>query len=298
MPEYSFTKDILVPYLKASKDWKKQSTLRTQEYDSRPLERIFAAHYVTLQPRDLCVHRKIITGEIVSHYRSRRKLEGVAPVTIARELSLASSACKWAIGELNFDIPNPFEGRLISRADARAVKPRTRVLADSEQNSLLIALPQPARDMVLLYLETALRVTEARVLRQDQCDFEQSVIAFEPGDHKSGTFAAIALTDAAIEIIRRQPTVPGSPYVFHVDGQTVSQPWFRYAWERAREIAGCPDLQTRDLRRTALTKIRGKYGLEVAQAQARHANRKTTERVYARPSVEVALQAMRSTGKS
>lgn len=298
MPEYHLIKDILIPYARAAAGWKKPSTLKTQAKDMKNLERIFAAHYVTLQPRDLCQHRKIVTGEVVGHYRERRKLEGVLPVTIARELSLASSACKWAIGERFLDIPNPFEGRLISRADARAIKPRTRILAESEQSTLLIALTQPARDMVLLYLETAMRVTELRVLRLEQCDFERCVIEFEPDEHKSGTYAAIALTDAAIDIIRRQPKVEGSPYVFHVDRQPVSEPWFRYQWERARDVAGCPDLQTRDLRRTALTNIRRQHGLEAAQAQARHANRKTTERVYARPSVEVALQALRSTSKS
>lgn len=298
MPEYSFIKDILVPYSRAAKAWKKDSTLKTQAKDMKPLERIFAAHYLTFQPRDLCRHRKIITGQTVADYRARRKLEGVQPVTIARELSLASAACKYAIGELNLDIPNPFLGRLISKADQRAIRPRTRLLAESEQSALLIALPQPARDMVLLYLETAMRVTELRVLRHDQCDLERGTASFSPDEHKSGTYAEIALTREAIEIIGRQPRVGGSSYVFHVDGAPVSEPWFRYQWERAREAAGCPDLQTRDLRRTALTRWRRLYGIEVAQAQARHANRKTTERVYARPSVEVALEALRSTGRS
>jgi integrase len=298
MPEYHLVKDIVYPFMRASKAWKKQSTLRVQASDVKPIERIFAAHYVTHQPRDLCVHRKIVTGEVVAHYRERRKLEGVAPVTIARELSLASAACRYAISELNLDIPNPFAGRLISRVDRKKVRPRTRVMLDSEENPVLIALPQPARDMVLLFLETALRVNELRLLRHDQVDLEQGIVEFEPEEHKSGTFAGIALTPDAIDIIKRQPVVEGSPYVFNVNGRGVTENWWRGRWEKAREIAGLPDLQARDLRRTALTRWRRRYGLEAAQAQARHADRKTTERVYARSSVEIALEAVRSTAES
>lgn len=158
MPEYHLIKDIITPFMRASKAWKKTSTQKTQASDVKSLERIFAAHYVTHQPRDLCQHRKIVTGEIVSQYRERRKLEGIAPSTIARELSLASAACKWAISELNLDIPNPFQGRLMSRVDRKRIRPRSRILDDGEESRLLIALPQPARDLMLLYLETAMRV--------------------------------------------------------------------------------------------------------------------------------------------
>lgn len=298
MPEYHLIKDIITPFMRASKAWKKTSTQKTQASDVKSLERIFAAHYVTHQPRDLCQHRKIVTGEIVSQYRERRKLEGIAPSTIARELSLASAACKWAISELNLDIPNPFQGRLMSRVDRKRIRPRSRILDDGEESRLLIALPQPARDLMLLYLETAMRVGEALNLRHDQCDLAKGTIAFAPDEHKSGTFAAIALTPQAIEIIKRQPRVPGSPYVFNREGKAVKSSWWRERWEAAREIVGCPDLQARDLRRTSLTRWRRRYGIEAAQAQARHADRKTTEYVYARSSVEIALEALRSTGKS
>lgn len=298
MPEYHLIRDIVCPFMRASKAWKKESTLKVQATDVKSLERIFASHYVTHQPRDMCQHRKIITGEVVAHYRERRKFEGVSPLTISRELSLASAACRYAISELNFDIPNPFAGRLISRVDRKKIRPRQRIMDDSEESKLLIALPQPARDLMLIYLETGMRVGEALKLRHDQCDIERGTIAFTPEEHKSGTFAAIALTQQAIAIIRNQPRVEGSPFVFNHDGKPVKASWWRERWENAREIAGCPDLQARDLRRTGLTRWRRRYGIEAAQAQARHADRKTTEHVYARSTVEIALEALRSTGKS
>lgn len=294
MPEYSLVKDILIPYMRASRAWKKDSTLRTQASDAKPIERIFKAVYVTYQPRDLCKHRNILTGKMIADYRDRRKAEGIGPATIARELQLASSAVQYAIGELSIDVPNLFEGRLITKADARTIKPRTRVLDEEQElSALLIALPQPARDMVLLYLETGLRVAECRELRHDQLDLARGVVNFTPEQHKSGDFGASALTQKAIEIIGRQPRVDRSPYVFNMGRQPVLKSWLRHAWDRAREKAGCPDLQMRDLRRTALTKWRRLYGLAATQAQARHKSERTTERVYARPSVETALEALR-----
>lgn len=299
MPEYNFLRDILTPYMRASKGWLKDSTLKTRASDAKPLERIFKGVYVTLQPRDMCQHRNILTGKTVTEYRERRKAEGISPATIARELSVASEACRYAICEMSLDIPNLFKDRRISQADARALKPRDRVLdEETELNPLLIALPQPARDMVLLYLEIGLRVSECRTLRFSQIDFDRGTVSFRPDQHKSGDHGASALTVKAIEIIRRQPVVEGSPFVFHVDGEPVRKSWLRHAWDRAREHAGCPDLQLRDLRRTALTRWRRLYGLAATQAQARHKSERTTERVYARPSVEVALQALRSTSKS
>ena len=291
MPEYHLFKDLIYPFMRASQQWKKPSTLRVQSSDVRPLERILKGYYVTFQPRDLCQHRLIVTGEVVAHYRERRKLEGVKPVTVARELSLASAACKYAINERCLDIPNPFAGRLISRVDRKTVKPRTRIMGDKEESPLLIALEQPARDMLLLYLETGMRVNELRLLTRDRCDLETGVIDFEPDQHKSGTYAGIALTDEAIAIIKRQPD---SPYVFSIGGGMVSESFWRRQWTRARKVAGCVDLQARDLRRTALTRWRKRFGLEATQAQARHSNRKTTEQIYARSSVEIALEAVRA----
>lgn len=291
MPEYHLFKDLIIPFMRASQQWKKPSTLRVQSSDVRPLERILKGFYVTYQPRDLCQHRLIVTGEAVAHYRERRKLEGVAPVTIARELSLASAACKYAISELCYDIPNPFAGRLISRVDRRTVQPRKRVMKDAEERSLLIALEQPARDMLLLYLETGMRVNELRLLTRDRCDLEAGTVEFNPDQHKSGTYAGIALTPEAIAIIKRQPE---HEYVFSLRGERVTEAWWRRQWTRARKAAGCMDLQARDLRRTALTRWRTLYGIDAAQAQARHSNRKTTEQIYARSSVEIALAAVRA----
>lgn len=297
MPEYNFLRDILTPYMRASKGWLKDSTLKTRASDAKPLERIFKGVYVTLQPRDMCQHRNILTGKTVTEYRERRKAEGISPATIARELSVASEACRYAICEMSLDIPNLFKDRRISQADARALKPRDRVLdEETELNPLLIALPQPARDMVLLYLETGLRVAECRELRHDQLDLARGVVNFTPEQHKSGDYGASALTQRAIEIISRQAKLDSSPYVFHVDGKPVLKSWLRHVWDRARANAGCPDLQLRDLRRTALSKWRRLYGLAATQAQARHKSERTTEYVYARSSVEIALEALRSTG--
>lgn len=296
MPEYNFVKDILTPYLRAGGSWKAQSTLRVEAGLSRPLERLFKGYWITAAPSDMRKHRLIITGQTVAQYRDRRKLEGLCANSIHRELVVASGACKYAITELNLDIPNPFAGRTITRKDQRTVQPRKRLLGDDEQLSLLIACQQPLRDMILLWLETGLRVNELRLLRHEQIAIDEKIIRFRPEEHKSGTFDACALTDDAIALIGRQPTREGCPYVFQRDGTPMAYTSLWALWNAARKTAGCADLQMRDLRRTGLQQWRNAFGIEAAQAQARHKDRRTTERVYARPSVEIAVEALKKNG--
>ena len=293
MPEYNFVQDILRPYLRDSGRWKKLNTVLTENGIARVLERLFNGYWITGAPDDMRRHRPAINGRIVSQYRERRKVEGVTPNTVARELSVASGACRYAISEMNFDIPNPFAGRLISKSDARNVQPRRRQLQESEQASLLIACMQPLRDMLLLWLETGLRVTELRLLRHDQIALDERVVRFTPEEHKSGTFDASALTDDALAIISRQTIIEGCPYVFLRDGRPLPEGTMYTLFYAARKAAGCDDLQLRDMRRTALQRWRNAFGLEAAQVQARHRNRGTTERAYARPSVEIALDALK-----
>lgn len=293
MPEYHFVKDVLRPYLRDSRAWQKPATAKSNAHQAGRLEALLKGYWITGAPADMRQHRLVITGQVVAQVRERLKLEGVSPNSVKRYLSVACAACQYAISELNLDIPNPFLGRLISRSDARAVRPRNRLLEPHEEASLLIACTQPLRDMILLYLETGCRVNEIVRLTHDQIDRAENVITFTPEQHKSGTFDACALTSEALAIIDRQPVTEGCSFVFHVEGRPLAYSAIYKQWTRATRRVGLKDLQMRDLRRTGLTRWRETFGVEAAQAQARHKDRQTTERVYARPSVEIAKDALR-----
>ncbi|MGE0334471.1 MAG: tyrosine-type recombinase/integrase [Gammaproteobacteria bacterium] len=293
MPEYNFNRDVLRPYLRDSRAWLKPSTAKSNAHQAGRLEALFKGYWITGSPADMRQHRLVITGQVVAQARERLKQEGVSPNSVKRYLSVACAACQYAISELNLDMPNPFHGRLISRADAKTVRPRNRLLEPQEEASLLIACTQPLRDMILLYLETGCRVNEIVRLEHAQVQREQLVIAFTPEQHKSGTFDACALTTEALAIIDRQPVVEGCRFVFHVEGRALAYDAIYKQWTRAVRRVGLQGLQMRDLRRTGLTRWREAFGVEAAQAQARHKDRQTTERVYARPSVEIAKDALR-----
>ena len=65
--------------------------------------------------------------------------------------------------------------------------------------------------------------------------------------------------------------------------------------ERARRRAGVPHWTPNQLRHTALTELRERFGADVAQAVAGHRSAKTTE-IYASPSAEKARKAMEQVG--
>lgn len=58
--------------------------------------------------------------------------------------------------------------------------------------------------------------------------------------------------------------------------------WYgwRTRWEKAREKAGLTDLQFRDLRKTGINWMKGKFDLKLISEYAGHADIKTTEKSY------------------
>lgn len=55
---------------------------------------------------------------------------------------------------------------------------------------------------------------------------------------------------------------------------------WRKRWEKAREVAGLVDCQFRDLRKTGINNLKGKFDLKFVSEYAGHADEKTTERSY------------------
>ncbi len=257
---------------------------------SRPLRKFYKGFYVSYDAEGI-PDGKHLNGSAVERYRQWRlttlNKRGFtpSPITIQKELVIAGNAIKYQVRDKYKDMPNPFEGRSILRRDRKAIRPRTVILERERENDLMIACGQPLRDIAQFVLQTGLRRGEVLALEWKMV--QGDVIEFEPGQHKSGNYAASALSKEALSILNRQPkccgrvfTRNGKPYTYHM---------FKKDWDRAKKQAGLHHLHFHDLRRTCGYRLREKgFALDAIQAQLRHSDRRTTERVYAPPRIDLA----------
>lgn len=261
-----------------------------------PLKRYFRGYYLAYYAEE--VEGRHLNGSTVDCYRQKRlstkNIRGSypSPVTIQKELVVASNAVRYQVRDKYNDMPNPFEGRTMLKKDRRAMKQRMVILPEDKDSDLLIACVQPLRDIVEFILETGLRKGEVLSLGWDQV--KGDLIMFDPEDHKSGNYSASALSRKALEIINRQPD--SFDKVFTVNGSPISKDWIRHKWERARKTAGVEYVTIHDLRRTFgyRARMRG-ASIDAIQKQLRHAQRETTEKVYARSDIDAARSLFLST---
>jgi integrase len=257
---------------------KSPRTLRTDAAGLRAVAQALGTYRV-----DTKAATGALRGADVSRYREARKAAGVSPSTIQRELAVASAACRWAISENDMDITNPFAGRLISKADRKAIQPRDRVLTTDEANRLILAADPLMADIIAFALETGFRRDEIRLLTNNR--IQGALVTFRPCDQKSGRHGVRALSGAAQAIVARQPAG-----VFVFGEMNVDR--FDYLWGLARKRAGV-ECVFHDARRTFAHRARERgVPLQDISAQMGHSDTRTTERVYAQAGEAAALRAV------
>lgn len=285
MPAYLFIEDILIPYVRASAAYKK---IRTQEADawiSRRLTSHFSGWWLTDRRDDL---KRVIVGETVANYRAQRKMEGVSPESIKRELAVASAACNYAISELNYDISNPFAGRLMTTKDRKTKQRRKRILSPGEVSALIMAAEGVARDIIIFAANTGCRQAEILALGWHQV--RGDVVAFEPKEHKAGTHAVSALNETAQQVLARQAD---GEHVFTLGGMPIPRRKLHSLWDAARKRSGVEDVIFHDLRRYVATQmLAAGASMEDVKAQLRHADVRTTQQAYAQDSIDRARGAL------
>lgn len=226
----------------------------------------------------------------IREWKIQLEKDGYAQATIQKYLIFGSTVIKTAWNEKDWDLPNPFDGM------ATGLKPvtRRRVVTEQEQAALILALPQPYKDICLLILETGMRASEALNLEWDRVDTDGGWFSFKEGEltgtggSKSQRADRAALSTRAKEIILKQPKT--GPKVFG----RVPYYLFRRAFQRARKAAGVAHCTPHDLRRTLGYRLRANgVSLDAIQVQLRHASYVTTERVYAQAQPEKALEVLR-----
>lgn len=208
MPTYGFV-ECLERFLMDSRQHKPATTDRNR-CAARHLKRYFYGLYVSGE-----FWR--IDGATVTRYREERKGAGASPLCVKRELAVASAAVNYCRSELDWELQNPFEKRMISKADSRMVRRHKRIITLAEEASILLASPPLLRDVIRFALLTGMRQGEILGLEWDRVIGD--TVIFSPEHQKSGKYGKRALSAEALEIIHKQPS--DCPLVFHVDQKRI-----------------------------------------------------------------------------
>jgi len=222
------------------------------------------------------VQIRAINAGLLHSYVQWRKKRGASDATINRDLTIVKHMLNYAV-ECKILRNNPVEK---FRNLKEELKERQRFT--EEQIQKVIGSVNPIRRPVFRFIrETGCRREEALSLKWGQVQEAARLVVFTE-DTKSRKYRYVPLTEAAIAAIHELPLLEECPYVFYdpVTGKRLKE--CRKAWEIARDKAGVPELQVKDLRRD--------YAIRLAEAGADmhdiqqvlgHSSVATTEKHYA-----------------
>ncbi len=174
--------------------------------------------------------------------------------------------------------------------------PRQRVLSAQETTALLAAIDAEedphARAGLLLLASTGARLSEALHARwEDISGLDGDRPVWTIPSPKAGKPQAVPLPENAAQVLRRLPRL--GPYIVAGRKSLAPRRDLKGPWGRALERAGLggSGLVVHDLRRSHGLEIYRSSGLLAAQRILRHADARTTERVYAPISAEELREA-------
>ena len=188
-----------------------------------------------------------------------RKLKKVGPSTFNKYLSLLSVVIDTAMQDWGIYLPhNPC--RVIKRE--KEPRPRDRILKDDELSRLLkvcsVSKNRYLKHLVLISIETAMRVGELLAMRYDQIDFEKRTLLIP--ETKTGRPRTIPLSTKALEILKSMPRrLDGKVFPLTID-------MLEYHFKVARHKANIKGFRWHDLRRHACSLLFEK-GLSVPEVQ-------------------------------
>ena len=217
---------------------------------------------------------QITTQELQRHHDQLKSK--YCPATANRHLSLLHRMFKLAMN-WGFMSKNPATG--ISKHQEN--NERHRYLSDQEIVRFLDALGmeenQVAAAAFELLLYTGVRRQEALDAKWEHVDLEKRTW-FIPMS-KSGKLRHVILNNRAIELLKRQPRIPGNPYIFpgKIEGHQINNP--QKAFARILKKAEITNFRIHDLRHThASIAINNGASLYEVQHLLGHSQSKTTSR--------------------
>jgi len=188
-----------------------------------------------------------------------RKLKKVGPLTFNKYLSLLSVVIDTAMQDWGIYLPqNPC--RIIKRE--KEPRPRNRILKDDELSRLLkvcsVSKNRYLKYLILISIETAMRVGELLAMCYDQINFEKRTLLIP--ETKTGRPRTIPLSTKALEILKSMPRcLDGKVFPLTID-------MLEYHFKVARHKGNIKGFRWHDLRRHACSLLFEK-GLSVPEVQ-------------------------------
>jgi integrase len=196
------------------------------------------------------------------------------------------AALNWARKELEWNIPNPFEGRKLKEPPGRG-----RWLTQSEASALILVaemVPKSGHlaDFIRLGLYTGMRPGEVLGLEWSRVDLSRNLIYLGADNQKNGKMGSVPLNERArgslLSRARFRATwCPSSPWVFcNRKGERIAS--IKKGFASACRLAGLEDVHPHDLRRTfGSWLVQAGVPIQPVSALLRHSDIRITDRVYA-----------------
>jgi integrase len=192
------------------------------------------------------------------------RLKEVSPATVIRQMNLLHAVIEHARKEWGISGgANPVSD--VSRPPQPPSRDRR---LSHEEKERLIAECRRTRgnyleDVVLMALETAMRMSEMLDLQWEQVDLQRRTIRLKEGTTKNGEGRAVPISSRLREVLERRE--PNPEYRFGPMFHGVTQNACTRAFQRAAERAGLEDLHFHDLRHEATSRL-FEHGLNVMEA--------------------------------
>jgi integrase len=214
---------------------------------------------------------RLRSGDIVAHIRGRvegytrpdgEAVAGVSPATASNDLTRLQTVLDAAWASFDIDVPrHEIEKARIECRRRRLVgksKERDRVATDDELARLYEHFEQatrgeiPMADIIRFAVFSARRQDEITQLRWSDNDAEKLTGVVPRLKDPSGGRINVPFryTQAAWEIVQRQPRRDGEPRIFPYNSKSIGA-----AFTRACKVLGIDNLRFHDLRHTAVTSL-------------------------------------------
>jgi integrase len=173
--------------------------------------------------------------------------------TVHRELSLLRRVLNIAVRS-GWLVKNPFDMgySLIRPGDE---KPRERILSREEEQKLLAACTDPRehlRPIIICALDTGMRQGELFKLAWSDVDFEDRIITVRAFNTKTMRQRQVAMTERLARELYALYSLSTKQLEALVFGITTNA---SNAFDKARRLAGLPELRFHDLRHTHATRL-------------------------------------------
>ena len=234
------------------------SQLANPHYDRYRLERINGFTLPATSPPQTFGDKPLegITTDDIEAFRDARKAAGRSAVTVNHDLKLLRKMFNWGIRK-GYVERTPFKIGTEPAITLEKEIPRSRRFeTDEDEQRLLNAANPQLRAVIIAILDTACRPGEILSLQWKDVNPERRELTIRAVKAKTRTARMIPISSrlaAVLEMRRLDPAgKPFSPDAYPF-GNAVGEEStsVRTAWENARDAAGLPGFQLRDLRHEA-----------------------------------------------